>query len=85
MYWVVIFTSKGYLLERDLEDYIFDQIDYYTQLQGLEEQFKTFYVLTAVRKFFFFLDPWSLDFDLLAFFLYLFLSFQFLPSNNHFS
>ena len=48
---------KGYLLERDLEDYIFDQIDYYTQLQGLEEQFKTFYVLTAVRKFFFFLDP----------------------------
>ena len=29
---------------------------YYAQLQDLEKEFMCFYVLTAVRKFFFFLD-----------------------------
>jgi len=32
-------------------------IDYLFQLNGLEKSFYSFYVCTAVRKFFFFLDP----------------------------
>ncbi len=48
---------KGYLMEKDLEDYIFELVYYYAQLQDLEKEFMCFYVLTAVRKFFFFLDP----------------------------
>lgn len=50
-------TGLGYLRENDLEAYIFELIPSLTQLDGLEKSFHSFYVCTAVRKFFFFLDP----------------------------
>lgn len=50
-------TGQGYLRETDLEAYIFELIPSLTQLDGLEKSFHSFYVCTAVRKFFFFLDP----------------------------
>lgn len=50
-------TGKGFLRETDLEAYIFELIPSLTQLDGLEKSFHSFYVCTAVRKFFFFLDP----------------------------
>ncbi|XP_065883482.1 serine/threonine-protein phosphatase 2A regulatory subunit B'' subunit gamma-like isoform X2 [Dysidea avara] len=47
----------GYLKESDLENYILELIPTLPQLNCLEESFHSFYVCTAVRKFFFFLDP----------------------------
>lgn len=47
----------GYLKESDLENYILELIVTLPQLNCLEESFYSFYVCTAVRKFFFFLDP----------------------------
>ncbi|MBN3313171.1 P2R3C phosphatase, partial [Atractosteus spatula] len=41
----------------DLENYILELIPTLPQLDGLEKSFYSFYVCTAVRKFFFFLDP----------------------------
>lgn len=49
--------SNGYLREKDLENYIFELIPTFAQLKNLQENFFPFYVITAVRKFFFFLDP----------------------------
>ncbi|EAR97716.2 serine/threonine-protein phosphatase 2A regulatory subunit B subunit gamma (macronuclear) [Tetrahymena thermophila SB210] len=49
--------GNGYLREKDLENYIFELIPIFAQLQNLQENFFPFYVITAVRKFFFFLDP----------------------------
>ena len=42
---------------QDLENYILELIPTLPQLNCLEESFYSFYVCTAVRKFFFFLDP----------------------------
>ncbi len=42
---------------QDLENYILELIPTLPQLKCLEESFYSFYVCTAVRKFFFFLDP----------------------------
>ena len=42
---------------KDLENYILELIPTLPQLNSLEESFYSFYVCTAVRKFFFFLDP----------------------------
>ena len=50
-------TGQGYLTERDMEYYILDLIPTLPQLGGLEPSFHNFYACTAVRKFFFFLDP----------------------------
>ncbi|KAG1697885.1 Serine/threonine-protein phosphatase 2A regulatory subunit B'' subunit gamma [Nymphon striatum] len=50
-------SGQGYLRESDLENYILELIPTLPQLDGLEESFNSFYVCTAVRKFFFFLDP----------------------------
>jgi len=50
-------SGYGYLKEKDLENYIFELIPSFPQLQNLKEDFYPFYVITAVRKFFFFLDP----------------------------
>jgi len=50
-------TGQGYLRESDLENYILELIETLPQLDGLEKSFHPFYVCTAVRKFFFFLDP----------------------------
>jgi len=47
----------GYLRERDMENFIFELIPTLPQLSSLQEEFYPFYVFTAVRKFFFFLDP----------------------------
>eukprot|EP00392_Amoebophrya_sp_AT5.2_P014860 g15031.t1 len=49
--------SLGYLREKDVENFIFELIPTLPQLQQLQEEFYPFYVFTAVRKFFFFLDP----------------------------
>ena len=46
----------GSLCERDLESYIFDQIQGMAQLSKLDEHFYVTYVVYASRKFFFFLD-----------------------------
>ncbi|KAF7256479.1 Serine/threonine-protein phosphatase 2A regulatory subunit B'' subunit gamma [Paragonimus skrjabini miyazakii] len=53
-------TGEGYLREVDLENYILELIPSLCQLSHLERSFQTFYVCTAVRKFFFFLDPMHL-------------------------
>ncbi|CAL8102838.1 unnamed protein product [Calicophoron daubneyi] len=50
-------AGEGYLREMDLENYIIELIPSLCQLSNLEPSFQTFYVCTAVRKFFFFLDP----------------------------
>lgn len=42
--------------KQDLESYISELIPTLPQLEGLEKSFHSFYVCTAVRKFFFFLD-----------------------------
>lgn len=47
----------GYLREKDMENFIFELIPTLPQLDSLQEEFYPFYVFTAVRKFFFFLDP----------------------------
>ena len=47
----------GYLLEQDLENYVYDHIPTIPALQPLQQSFYTFYVFTAVRRFMFFLDP----------------------------
>jgi len=47
----------GYLREKDMENFIFELIPTLPQLSSLQEEFYPFYVFTAVRKFFFFLDP----------------------------
>ena len=50
-------AGQGFLRESDLENYILELIPTLPQLDGLEKNFYSFYVCTAVRKFFFFLDP----------------------------
>uniref|UniRef100_A0A3Q3W2W2 Serine/threonine-protein phosphatase 2A regulatory subunit B'' subunit gamma n=1 Tax=Mola mola TaxID=94237 RepID=A0A3Q3W2W2_MOLML len=50
-------AGQGHLRESDLENYILELIPTLPQLDGLEKSFYSFYVCTAVRKFFFFLDP----------------------------
>ena len=50
-------AGYGYLKEKDLENFIFELIPSFPQLSSLQENFYPFYVITAVRKFFFFLDP----------------------------
>uniref|UniRef100_T1J5W6 Serine/threonine-protein phosphatase 2A regulatory subunit B'' subunit gamma n=1 Tax=Strigamia maritima TaxID=126957 RepID=T1J5W6_STRMM len=50
-------AGQGHLRETDLENYITELIPTLPQLGGLEKSFHSFYVCTAVRKFFFFLDP----------------------------
>ena len=50
-------AGYGYLKEKDLENFIFELIPSFPQIANLQENFYPFYVITAVRKFFFFLDP----------------------------
>merc|ERR550534_1220180 len=50
-------TGQGFLRESDHENYILELIETLPQLDDLEKSFHSFYVCTAVRKFFFFLDP----------------------------
>ncbi|KAL8598219.1 Serine/threonine-protein phosphatase 2A regulatory subunit B'' subunit gamma [Nucella lapillus] len=50
-------AGQGFLKESDLENYILELIPTLPQLSGLEKTFYSFYVCTAMRKFFFFLDP----------------------------
>uniref|UniRef100_A0A7S2R8D6 Serine/threonine-protein phosphatase 2A regulatory subunit B'' subunit gamma n=1 Tax=Mucochytrium quahogii TaxID=96639 RepID=A0A7S2R8D6_9STRA len=49
--------GDGCLREQDLENYIYELIPSLHALVDLQENFYPFYVFTAVRKFFFFLDP----------------------------
>jgi serine/threonine-protein phosphatase 2A regulatory subunit B'' len=50
-------AGLGYLREADVENYIFELIVTLPLLETLEKSFYSFYVCTAVRKIFFFLDP----------------------------
>jgi len=50
-------NGEGFLREQDLESYIGELIHTLPQLDGLDKSFHSFYTCTAVRKFFFFLDP----------------------------
>ena len=56
IYMHLIYYRSGYLKEKDLENYIFELMPTFPQLQNLKNDFYPFYVITAVRKFFFFLD-----------------------------
>eukprot|EP00388_Colpodella_angusta_P007922 GDKJ01022005.1.p1 GENE.GDKJ01022005.1~~GDKJ01022005.1.p1 ORF type:complete len:450 (+),score=74.94 GDKJ01022005.1:27-1352(+) len=49
-------VGQGYLREKDLEDYVFELLPTLSQLKSMAEGFYPFYVFTAVRRFFFFLD-----------------------------
>ena len=49
-------TGDGCLREVHLENYFFDFINHIPSLRALQEDFNHFYVFTAVRRFFFFLD-----------------------------
>ena len=49
--------GNGWLREQDLENYLYELMPSLPSLSGLQENFYPFYVFTAVRKFFFFLDP----------------------------
>ena len=49
-------TGDGYLSERQLENYFYDFIQHIPSLMALQDDFTHFYVFTAVRRFFFFLD-----------------------------
>lgn len=51
------YIGLGYLREKDMENFIFELIPTLPQLNSLQEEFYPFYVFTAVRRFFFFLDP----------------------------
>jgi serine/threonine-protein phosphatase 2A regulatory subunit B'' len=48
--------GKGYLDESQLENFIYDTIPSLYGLRNIEPEFVEFYVMTAVRKFMFFLD-----------------------------
>lgn len=48
--------GDGYLGEKDLENFIFDQIQGMPKLATLDPQFYPTYVVFAARKFFFYLD-----------------------------
>lgn len=50
-------AGAGKLSETQLENYITDLLPSLPALRGLQESFIPFYICTAVRKFFFFLDP----------------------------
>lgn len=50
-------VGDGCLREHDVENYVFEAIPGIPELAALQENFYPFYVFTAVRKFFFFLDP----------------------------
>jgi serine/threonine-protein phosphatase 2A regulatory subunit B'' len=54
-----VFDSKGdgYLRENDVENFFLQFLEGVPSLQLLQEEFHNFYVFTAVRKLFFFLDP----------------------------
>lgn len=55
---IVMFSACFlFIILQDLENYILELIPTLPQLDGLEKSFYSFYVCTAVRKFFFFLDP----------------------------
>ena len=49
--------GDGLLRESDVEFFFEDFLDRVPPLQGLQDDFRTYYIFTAVRKVFFFLDP----------------------------
>jgi serine/threonine-protein phosphatase 2A regulatory subunit B'' len=50
-------SSTAYITEEELERYIYDIISQIGSLEKLPDSFKPFYVFTASKRFFFFLDP----------------------------
>ena len=49
--------GNGYLTEANLREYISELIPTFTHLRNIEEDFKDFYIIGAMKKFTFFLDP----------------------------
>jgi serine/threonine-protein phosphatase 2A regulatory subunit B'' len=49
--------GNGYLKEPDLEQYIEELVPTIDSLATMDPEYKKFYVCSAIRKFFFFLDP----------------------------
>lgn len=50
-------SGNDYLTETNLQEYISDLIPSFFHLKNMDERFKDKYVISAVRRFFFFLDP----------------------------
>ena len=50
-------VPASFCVLQELENFVYDQLPALSQLGGIEEEFVTFYVYGAVRKFFFALDP----------------------------
>ena len=48
---------EGFLIDKDLENYIKKEIRQFPFYDEINEDIKEYYLLVAVRKFFFFLDP----------------------------
>ena len=48
---------EGFLINKDLENYIKKEIRQFPFYDEINEDIKEYYLLVAVRKFFFFLDP----------------------------
>jgi serine/threonine-protein phosphatase 2A regulatory subunit B'' len=50
-------AGNGYLTEANLNEYISELIPTFVHLKNMDDGFKEKYILAAIRKFFFFLDP----------------------------
>ena len=50
-------AGYGHLREKDLEYYISELMSTFPQLEKLQEAFYPFFAITAVRKYFFYLNP----------------------------
>lgn len=48
---------EGFLTDKDLENFIKDEIRQFTFYEEITEEIKEYYLLVSQRKFFFFLDP----------------------------
>ncbi len=55
--YLLIFCREGFLTDKDLENYIKDEIRQFFFYEEISEDIKEYYLLVAQRKFFFFLDP----------------------------
>ena len=50
-------NGNGYLTEANLKEYISELIPTFTHLKNMDENFKENYIVGAMKKFTFFLDP----------------------------
>ena len=50
-------NGNGYLTEANLKEYISELVPTFTHLKNMDEEFKENYIIGAMKKFTFFLDP----------------------------